>query len=514
MKRVLTPEMIEEKRQAIYHDLTDPTTSHEQKVTNLARAAENFLTVLDEPEGLDELMRCDFDTKCICNLNEGDAPYRPRYICIDFEKFLKEGSEFLQLGPAGDFYEALNNLMIMYHNIPSITNYPVYIGDLDTLLDPYITDLSDEEVKKALRLWLTMVDRTILDSFCHADIGPKATRFGYLLLQVEAELENAVPNLTMRVSKDTPDEFVLAGIDCALHSAKPSFANDEMFRSELGDDYCIASCYNGLYKGGGSYTLCRLILSNIAKRSKSIEDFKTNQLPYVCDIMARYMDERIRFLVEESGWFQDSFLVTEGFVKQEKFTAMYGLVGMAECVNTLLEMEGCHERFGHSDRANQLGVEIMEIIKDFNDHHVNPYCECTGGHFLLHAQVGLADDKNCAPGTRIPIGEEPDELVDHLNVLKLFHHYFPSGTGDIFPMDLTVHKNPQYVLDIIRGGMGINLRYLSFYGSDSDVIRVTGYLVKRSEMEKLDAGHNVRQNTTGLGLGSVKNNKILDRRIR
>ena len=88
MKRVLTPEMIEEKRQAIYHDLTDPTTSHEQKVTNLARAAENFLTVLDEPEGLDELMRCDFDTKCICNLNEGDAPYRPRYICIDFEKFL------------------------------------------------------------------------------------------------------------------------------------------------------------------------------------------------------------------------------------------------------------------------------------------------------------------------------------------------------------------------------------------------------------------------------------------
>ena len=104
--------------------------------------------------------------------------------------------------------------------------------------------------------------------------------------------------------------------------------------------------------------------------------------------------------------------------------------------------------------------------------------------------------------------------MDHLNVLKLFHHYFPSGTGDIFPMDLTVHKNPQYVLDIIRGGMGINLRYLSFYGSDSDVIRVTGYLVKRSEMEKLDAGHNVRQNNTGLGLGSVNNNKILDRRIR
>ena len=70
------------------------------------------------------------------------------------------------------------------------------------------------------------------------------------------------------------------------------------------------------------------------------------------------------------------------------------------------------------------------------------------------------------------------------------------------------------MLDIIRGGLGIDIRYLSFYSSDSDVIRVTGYLVKRSEMEKLDAGTAVRQNTTGLGLGSAKNCKILDRRIR
>ena len=502
MKRVLTPEMIEEKRREVYDILVDPTSSHEQRVTYLARAAENFLTVLDEPEGLDELLRCDIDTRCICNLFEGDAPYRPRYICIDFEKFLREGSAFLQLGPAKDFSEALTHLMIMYHNIPSITNYPVYAGDLDVLLDPYIEGLSDEEVKKALRLWLTTVDRTVLDSFFHANIGPKATRLGYLLMEVEGELENAVPNLTMRVAEDTPDEFVLAGIKCALKSAKPSFANDAMFRSELGDDYCIASCYNGLYKGGGSYTLSRLILSNIAKRAKNIEDFKTRELPYVMDIMARYMDERIRFLVEESGWFESSFLVTEGFVQREKFSAMFGLVGLAECVNLLLEKEGCHERFGHSERADQLGVEIMDIINEFNNNHYNQYCEATGNHFLLHAQVGIESDHDCSPGTRIPIGEEPDELVDHLNVIKLFHKYFPSGTGDIFPVDLTVHKNPEYVLDIIRGGLGI------------DMIRVTGYLVKRSEMEKLDAGQNVRQNTTGLGLGAAKNCKILDRRVR
>lgn len=92
-------------------------------------------------------------------------------------------------------------------------------------------DLDDETVKKALRLFLTSVDRTILDSFCHANIGPTMTRTGMLLMEVEAELQNAVPNLTMRVSKDTPDEFVMAGIECALRCAKPSFANDRMFRA-------------------------------------------------------------------------------------------------------------------------------------------------------------------------------------------------------------------------------------------------------------------------------------------
>ena len=514
MKRVLTPEMIEEKRREIYQTLTDPTTSHEQKVTYLARNAEDMLTVLDEPAELDALMRCDIDTRCICNLFEGEAPYRPRYICVDFPKFLREGSQFLQLGPARDFDEALAHLMILFHNIPSITNYPVYIGDLDLLLDPYIGDLSDEQVKKSLRLWMTMIDRTVLDSFCHADIGPKETRLGYLLLEVEAELENAVPNLTMRVSEETSDEFLLAAVRCALKTAKPSFANDRMFRGELGDDYCVASCYNGLYQGGGAYTLSRLILSNIAKRADNIEHFKTEVLPHVCQVMAEYMDERIRFLVEESGWFETSFLATEGLVRRDKFSAMFGMVGLAECVNLLLEKEGKSGRFGHDAEADRLGVEIMDVIDAFNNSHFNPYCEATGGHFLLHAQVGIDSDRNTSPGTRIPIGEEPDELIDHLRNINLFHKYFPSGTGDIFPVDLTVHKNPQFVVDIIRGAMQMDIRYLSFYGSDSDVIRVTGYLVKRSEMEKLEAGNNVRQNTTGLGLGAKQNCKIMDRRVR
>lgn len=510
----ITMSEVESRRQAILDTIKDPTATHEQKVTYLARHAENFMKVLDEPAEMDELMRCADDVRCICNLGEGEAPYRPRYITPDYPKLMREGSAFLQLEPPKDLFEALNNLMIFYHNVPSITNYPVFIGNLDVLLEPFIGDLDDETVCKALRLFLTQVDRTILDSFCHADIGPLPTRAGVLIMRVSAELENAVPNISMRVSDATTDEYLLEGVRCALKSAKPSFANDAMFRAELGDDYCIASCYNGLLTGGGSYTLSRLILSNIAKRAKDIADFKQKQLPFVMDVMARYMDARIRFLVEESGFFESSFLVKEGFIDRKRFTAMYGLVGLAECVNLLMEKEGRNDRFGHSAVADQLGVEIMDQIDRFNASHFNPYCEATGGHFLLHAQVGIDSDRNTSPGTRIPIGEEPDELIDHLKNISLFHKYFPSGTGDIFPVDVTVHRNPQFVLDIVRGAMKMNIRYLSFYSSDSDVIRITGYLVKRSEMEKLSRGENVLQNTTGLGLGAAKNCKVLDRRVR
>lgn len=513
--RDISMERVNTTRKEILETIKSATLTHEQKIATLAGKADTLLEVLDLPEGLDELMNVPIDQKCICDLGEGHAPLRPRYIVVDFDKFMKEGSKFLQLDPPKDLYEALNSLLIFYKHIPSVTNYPVYVGQLDLLLEPFIGDVEEVHAKKLLKLFLLQVDRTILDSFAHANIGPKATKTGRLLLEAEAELQQAVPNLTLKYEEGvTPDDFALMAIKTSLLTAKPSFANHKMFTKELTQEYVIASCYNGLPYGGGAYTLCRLILGNIAKRADNINDFLENQLPYVMDIMARYMDSRVKFEVEESGFFENNFLVKEGFVHRDRFTAMFGMVGMAECVNILMEKEGMQGRYGHDEKANALGVTIMEKIEEFNRNHKSPYCEISDGHYLLHAQVGLAEDEHISPGTRIPIGEEPEALIDHLMVCAKFHKYFPSGTGDIFPIDTTVHKNPEYLLDIIKGAFRKDLRYLSFYEKNSDVIRVTGYLVKRSEMNKLEEGQNVLQDTTALGLGAAKNGHILTRKVR
>ena len=258
-----------------------------------------------------------------------------------------------------DYDEAMSRVVELRDRYEGMELRPEDRETINSILDG-LDDVEEAQAKKLLKLFMQHIDRTVLDSFSHANIGPKATKAGRLLLEVERELEQAVPNLTMKYEEGvTPDDFALLAVDTALHSAKPSFANHKMFRGELGENYVIASCYNGLLLGGGSYTLCRLILGNIAKRAKDIKDFKENQLPYVMDIMARYMDARIKFEVEESGFFENNFLAKEGFIHKDRFTAMYGMVGMAECVNILFEKEGRSGRYGLDQEATGLGVEFL-----------------------------------------------------------------------------------------------------------------------------------------------------------
>ncbi len=513
--RPITMQRVEEMRTQTLAIITSPTLTHEQKLTALAGQADGLLEVLDLPDGLDEYLAPIAGKQCICDLFEGHAPVRPRYIAPDYAAFMRQGSAFLQLSPPRDLMEALNYLVILYKHVPSVTNYPVYLGALDELLEPFMDGVDDAFARRLLEQFLIHIDRTVLDSFSHANLGPAETRVGHLLLEAAEKLEQAGPNFTFKYQAGTtPDAYAHRAIQTALRSAKPSFANHNMFAGEFSGDYVIASCYNGLPLGGGSYTLCRLILGNIAVRADSIADFKANVLPTMLQMQAAYMDARVRFIVEESGFFEHHFLAKEGLIHRERFTAMFGLVGLAEAVNTLLAKEGSTARFGQDAAADDLGVEIMEQIAAFNNAHPAPYCEATGGHYLLHAQVGIAQDSGISPGTRIPIGEEPADLITHLQHCNLFHKYFVSGTGDIFPVDMTAGKNLDYILDIIKGAFQQELRYLSFHDSDSDVIRITGYLVKRSEIEKFKQGQRVLQNTTHLGTGAAQNGKILQRKVR
>lgn len=489
--------------------VTSKKLTYEQKLNSLAHAAEDTLNVINIPEKT----KYYFEKEAICDLFEGNAPYRPRYVMPDYERYIKNGSEFLQVEPPTDLEELINALMILYHHVPSITSFPVYLGNLDKLMDPFLGNLSDEQIKKKLKLFLNFLDRTITDSFCHANIGPEYTRAGKLILEVEKELNNAVPNFTIKYDPDiTPDEFGELAIYTSLFCANPAFCNHKLNKEVYDSDYGISSCYNILPVGGGAYTLSRITLTNLAKLAKSPEQFLDELLPEVLELMADYMNERISFLVEESGFFESSFLVKEGLIDPDKFVGMFGITGLAECANTLIN--DTDKKYGEDPEVDALADRIMHKISEFLEMAPAKYSKIVGSRFMLHAQVGLESDHGITSGVRIPVGDEPENMFTHLRHSARFHHLITSGCGDIFPIETTARDNPAAVLDIVKGAFKEGVKYMSFYEENSDLVRITGYLVKRSEMEKYHNNEVVLQNTTHLGAPNYEENRLANRKVR
>lgn len=491
--------------------IKDPTLTYRQELLALARLGESTDNSLHYSDEYYEAKK----KGALCDLNEGVMPYRPRYICPDYEKLFSKGCKFLELDPPTDLLEAVNVLEIFYCHVPSITTYPVYLGRLDLLLEPFVKEVDRSYAKKVLGLFLRNIDRVQTDSFVHANIGPKDSLTGRILLELTEEMQLAIPNITLFYDPDeTSDDFALACVKCMLKTAKPSFANHRMFVKEWGKDYAIASCYNGLSVGGGGFTLPRMRLYECSLDADSVEDFIDNVLPRYIDLQLEYMDKRVKFIVEESSFFKTNFLVTEGFVSQDNFTGMFGVVGLAECCNRLLGIKDNKKGFGMNDEATALGRRIMDAIKKRVSDHVAPYCDAYDHRYRLHAQVGIdTDGMDDSPGTRIPIGAEP-AMLEQLLVNEQFHPYFPTGTGDIFKFEETYLNTPEAVLSIIKGSLSKGLRYFSGYLENNDVVRVTGYLVKKSEIEKLRQKKQSLNQVTLFGMGAQDGGHALDRRVQ
>ena len=455
------------------------------------------------------------ENQMVCDLNEGYAPYLPRYIVPNYGVFVKNGVEFLELKAPTDLDELLDGLLILYSHVPSITSFPVFIGHLDQLMEPFITDNKEEDYKKIKR-FLNHIDKTITDSFCHADIGPYATKAGVLILEAVMELGNPTPNMTMRydINKTTREFAELAAKSCLLVS-KPSFSNDVYYNEDVGE-HALCSCYNALPFGGGAYTLNRLRLGTIARSAKTLDTLINSLLPTVCENTLSMMDKRITFIREESNFFESSFLQKEGFIDKDNFTGMFAIVGLADAVNTMLQAEGIDETFGQSTRGDEIGHIIMNVLKDKVDNHEAVYSSRTNNRYLLHAQVGASlseEDKLNTPAHRVKVGQEPI-LIDHLKQSAPFHQYFPSGTGDLFAFDETFLDHPEAVVDIIDGAFKSGYRYITTYMKNTDLIRVTGYLVKKSEVEKLRKNQAVLRDTTVFGMGTNDNADVFDRKLR
>lgn len=474
--------------------------SYAQKLRGLAQLAESLLT---DQLSLKEKAKEAMQEGIFDDLGEGVAPYRPRYILPRYDRLLKKGCNFLFLPPAETLEEAIHNLLIFYQSVPSISSYPVYIGELDTLLEPYLVE-DDRENLKSLKLFLRHIDRTLPSGFTHANLSPFGGRCAKLILEAMCELKQTVPNLTLKYDPEiTPDSFAQFSIKTGLTVSAPSFANHQQYLKEWGEEYGLASCYNALPVGGGSYTLLRLNLSRLAQKSSHLDDFLYEQLPQMAHIMMEVMDERVRFLVERSHFFHNNFLVQEGFIDPSRFISMFGVVGMAEAVQHFTK-----KAYGYSQEGQKLAITILDIIQKEVANYKAPY-----GRYLLHAQSGISADRNFSAGCRIPPGSEPS-LLDHLLFTAPLHSYFPTGVSDIFCFDQTAINHPDAILDIVKGALQKGIRFFAFYSKESDLVRITGFLVKKSDIERRKKDGMAHHDTTSIGEESLINQNLTNRVIQ
>jgi len=502
---------------------TDPNLSAKQKSQYLALEADASMDYMPLSQPLKEAK----EAGVICDMFEGNAPFKPRYVLPDYGKFLAQGSAYLELEPAQDFDDALNALTIIYHHVPSVTNIPVYLGHLDNILLPYVKDLDDEQIYNKLKRFWIMLDRCLPDAFMHVNIGPTDNVICRTILKVDADLKQVAPNLTFMYDPDiSPDDLLRQACDNICQTSKPHIANYPIHADTFdGKGFGIVSCYNALPLAGGANTLVRMNLKALALEANSITHFFTEILPYYNNLMFELIELRSQFLHQESHFFE-SFLVKEGLIEEDRFAPMYGIYGMAEAVEALLGKsteQGQKNsvqyaltqnkqaiRYGHEEKANQLGYRISATLSGLVTSR--PVTHGYQGHALLHAQGGISLDIGVTPGVRIPYGKEPDP-VTHIKAVVGHHAYYPSGISDILTLDRTVKDNPEAMYQLCRAGLSVGLREFTANVESNDLVRVTGYMVKLSDIAAFkEIGS--RMNTTGLGAEAVSNTGILTRKPR
>lgn len=488
--------------------VTDPHLSPKQKANYLALEAENNLPY----PTLSAASQQALEQRVICDMYEGHAPYKPRYVLPDYARFLKQGSPWLELQPANDFDDALNMLMIIYHHVPSVTGLPVYLGCLDNLLLPYIGNLTEEQLYRKLRHFWIMLDRTLPDAFMHANVGPTDNIICRLILRIDAELKQVAPNLTFFWDpQQTPENLLLQAITNICECSKPHIANMPLQQLSFDQQgYGVVSCYNSLPLSGGGSTLSRINLKEVALLSQDSDDFFNNKLPEYCHHQIELISARLKFLYEESNFFKESFLVTEGLIDPNRFVAMFGIYAMAEAVNILQDKAKLPGRYGQDQQATELGIRISKQLGEFVES--TPVKYSWRNRSMLHAQSGISSDKGTTPGARLTYGEEPDP-VSHIMTIAGHHPYYASGISDILTIDETIKQNPQALMQLCKGAFNAGLREFTANVAGNDLVRITGYMVRLSDIARYKE-QGSRTNTTGLGSEAADVTDVMKRQPR
>ena len=217
-------------------------------------------------------------------------------------KLILENCSNVPLNPARTFYEAVQSIWLI--RVVTELVHPVNthaLGRLDQMLYPFYKNdiekgiISPDEARELLAELLLKImslnirpESNTLGNFYHRYVGTSPVTIGGLksnnidgtnqltnLILEAAELSRAVTNISLRISKHTPDEIIISASELlSKGSSNIAFYNDEInieamkrrsFIDEDARDYGIMGCVEmiGPGKTGGmspnALLLCRLL---------------------------------------------------------------------------------------------------------------------------------------------------------------------------------------------------------------------------------------------------------------
>ena len=508
----LTAESLDDFRDAVSEVVRSRALQTDEKLVQLASlAAKTQAYTPCSPEANRAI-----EQGILCLMGEPGRPFHFRYIAPDFARLLTHGSEFLELAPAKDLYDAVEILLTAYNYVPDHALLPVALGRIDLLLEPYIGTVPEPTARRLLASLWRLVDRLHPSGFVNANLGPQETKAGRLLLETDRDVQTVTNTTFFYDPEKTPRGFALEAVRTALELSKPYFFNYPLMRRDWGPNVTVGSCLNSMLVGGGVYTLVRLNLRRLAEESRgSVDEFVEQAIPAYAKLQVEVINSRVRYLVEDLGFLESSFLVREGVLQRDRFTAYAGVVGLAQAAQILLERDGRTDvRYGLDAESNALGQRITLRLAAELKRYPAVHCDGSNGRVAFHAQVGIQNDIGTTPGVRIPVMQEPD-LYDHLRVEGCQHAALDGGVSTILVFEPTARENPEAVLNIIEGALRSGVRGLSVGCADSEYVRVTGYLVRRSDIDGARTERQHRHDTDAIVADLVANQpQFFNRRVR
>ena len=101
-----------------------------------------------------------------------------------------------------------------------------------------------------------------------------------------------------------------------------------------------------------------------------------------------------------------------------------------------------------------------------------------------------------------------------MQALAPHHRHYPSGISEILTLDESAKANPAAVVQLCKGAFASGFREFTANVAGNDLVRVTGYMIRLSDVEQFNDDKGSRTNTTALGAEAVQLTGILNRKPR